>query len=74
MAPRATALLVRGLRRLGFAEVGYLVPNRFRFGYGLTPEIVALAAERAPGLIVTVDNGMSSDAGVAAARDAESTC
>ncbi len=62
------ALLVRGLRRLGFAEVGYLVPDRFRFGYGLTPEIVALAAEREPGLIVTVDNGMSSEAGVAAAR------
>ena len=64
----STALLVRGLRRLGFAEVGYLVPDRFRFGYGLTPEIVALAAERAPQLIITVDNGMSSDAGVAAAR------
>lgn len=64
----STALLVRGLRRLGFAEVGYLVPDRFRFGYGLTPEIVALAEERAPQLIITVDNGMSSDAGVAAAR------
>jgi single-stranded-DNA-specific exonuclease len=62
------ALLVRGLRRLGFGDVGYLVPDRFRFGYGLTPEIVALAAARAPGLIVTVDNGMSSEAGVAAAR------
>jgi len=62
------ALLVRGLTRLGFAEVGYLVPDRFRFGYGMTPEIVALAAERAPGLIVTVDNGMSSEAGVAVAR------
>jgi single-stranded-DNA-specific exonuclease len=44
------------------------VPDRFRFGYGLTPEIVALAAERQPQLIVTVDNGMSSDEGVAAAR------
>lgn len=64
----STALVVRGLRRLGFSEVGYLVPDRFRFGYGLTPEIVALAAERAPDLIITVDNGMSSDAGVAAAR------
>jgi single-stranded-DNA-specific exonuclease len=62
------ALLVRGLKRLGLNDAGYLVPDRFRFGYGLTPEIVALAAERAPGLIVTVDNGMSSDAGVAAAR------
>jgi len=65
----STALLVRGLRRLGFPDVGYLVPDRFRFGYGLTPEIVALAAERDPGLIITVDNGMSSNAGVAAARD-----
>jgi single-stranded-DNA-specific exonuclease len=64
----STALLVRGLRRLGFAQVGYLVPDRFRFGYGLTPEIVTLAAKRAPGLIITVDNGMSSNAGVAAAR------
>lgn len=63
------ALLVRGLGRLGFAEVGYLVPDRFRFGYGLTPQIVALAAERRPGLIVTVDNGMSSEAGVRAARE-----
>jgi single-stranded-DNA-specific exonuclease len=65
----SSALMVRGLRRLGFADVGYLVPDRFRFGYGLTPEIVALAAERSPELIITVDNGMSSDAGVAAARE-----
>ena len=64
----SSALLVRGLSRLGFEGVGYLVPDRFRFGYGLTPEIVALAAEREPGLIITVDNGMSSDTGVAAAR------
>lgn len=64
----SSALLVRGLRRLGMRDAGYLVPDRFRFGYGLTPEIVALAAERKPDLIVTVDNGMSSDAGVAAAR------
>jgi len=50
----ACALGVRGLRALG-AEVGYLVPNRFDFGYGLTPEIVQLAATRRPRLIVTVD-------------------
>jgi single-stranded-DNA-specific exonuclease len=62
------ALVVRALRGCGFAAVDFLVPNRFEFGYGLTPEIVALAAARAPSLIVTVDNGISSTAGVAAAR------
>ena len=40
----STALVVRQLRRLGFADVEFLVPNRFEFGYGLTPEIVQLAA------------------------------
>ncbi len=64
----STALVVRGLRALRFAHVDFLVPNRFRFGYGLTPEIVALAASREPSLIVTVDNGVSSVAGVEAAR------
>ncbi len=64
----STALIVRCLRAWGFASVDFLVPNRFEYGYGLTPEIVALAAERAPTLIVTVDNGISSNAGVAAAR------
>src|SRR5208283_398338 len=43
----SSALMVRALRSLGFAQVDFLVPNRFRFGYGLTPEIVALAATRA---------------------------
>jgi single-stranded-DNA-specific exonuclease len=60
----STALVVRALRGMGFAHVDFLVPNRFRFGYGLTPEIVELAATRAPSLIVTVDNGVSSVAGV----------
>jgi single-stranded-DNA-specific exonuclease len=64
----STALVVRGLRALQFAHADFLVPNRFRFGYGLTPEIVALAATRQPSLIVTVDNGVSSVAGVEAAR------
>jgi single-stranded-DNA-specific exonuclease len=64
----STALIVRCLRAWGFAHVDFLVPNRFEFGYGLTPEIVGLALERAPSLIVTVDNGISSIAGVAAAR------
>jgi len=58
------ALVLRSLRRLGFADVGYLVPNRFEFGYGLTPEIVALAAQSSPALIITVDNGISSHEGV----------
>jgi len=66
----STALFVRALRSWGFAAVDFLVPNRFEFGYGLTPEIVALAAARRPALIVTVDNGISSNAGVAAARAA----
>ncbi len=61
------ALAVRGLRLLGARQVSYLVPNRFEFGYGLTPEIVAVAAERSPDLLVTVDNGISSVAGVEAA-------
>ena len=65
----STALMVRNLTRWGFAHVDFLVPNRFEFGYGLTPEIVALAATRSPSLIVTVDNGISSLAGVAAARE-----
>ena len=64
----STALMLRALRAWGFAAADFLVPNRFEFGYGLTPEIVAVAAERAPSLIVTVDNGVSSNAGVAAAR------
>ncbi len=64
------AVALRALRALGAAQVDYLVPNRFEFGYGLTPEIVALAVERSPDLIVTVDNGVSSVAGVAAASAA----
>ncbi|WP_374347631.1 single-stranded-DNA-specific exonuclease RecJ [Chitinimonas sp.] len=64
----ACAVGVRGLRLLG-ALVEFLVPNRFEFGYGLTPEIVDLAAQRQAQLIVTVDNGIASVAGVARARD-----
>ncbi len=65
----STALIVRALRAMHFAHVDFLVPNRFRFGYGLTPEIVTLAATRRPSLIVTVDNGVSSIAGVEAAHE-----
>ena len=64
----STALVLRCLRAFGFADIDYLVPNRFDFGYGLTPEIVAVAAERSPTLLVTVDNGVSSIDGVADAR------
>jgi single-stranded-DNA-specific exonuclease len=64
----STALMVRALRAWGFASVDFLVPNRFEFGYGLTPEIVTLAASRSPTLIITVDNGISSIAGVEHAR------
>jgi single-stranded-DNA-specific exonuclease len=64
----STALMLRALRAWGFANVDFLVPNRFEFGYGLTPEIVAVAATRQPTLLVTVDNGISSLAGVASAR------
>jgi single-stranded-DNA-specific exonuclease len=64
----STALVVRALRAWGFAAVDFLVPNRFEFGYGLTPEIVRLASQRAPSLIITVDNGTSSAAGVVEAR------
>jgi single-stranded-DNA-specific exonuclease len=63
----ACAVAVRGLRMLG-ARVDYLVPNRFEYGYGLTPEIVELAASREPDLLVTVDNGIASVDGVAAAN------
>ncbi len=64
----SSALIVRALRAYGWPEVDFLVPNRFEYGYGLTPEVVALAASRSPTLIVTVDNGISSVTGVAAAR------
>lgn len=63
----ATAVAVKGLRALG-ANVGFLVPNRFEYGYGLTPEIVALAALQKPDVIITVDNGIASVDGVQAAN------
>ncbi|MFL9925884.1 single-stranded-DNA-specific exonuclease RecJ [Herbaspirillum lusitanum] len=64
----ACAVGLRGLRSLG-AHVDYIVPNRFEYGYGLTPEIVELTIrEKAPDIIVTVDNGIASIDGVAAAK------
>lgn len=65
----STALALRCLRQMGAENVSYLVPNRFEYGYGLTPEIVDVAAQRSPELIITVDNGISSVAGVARARE-----
>ena len=66
----STTLALLGLRMLGAADVDFLVPNRFEYGYGLSPEIVAVAAERRPYIIITVDNGISSIDGVAAAAQA----
>ncbi len=66
----ASTVGMLGLRLLGAAHVDYLVPNRFEYGYGLTPEIVAVALQRTPDLLVTVDNGISSVEGVAAAKAA----
>lgn len=72
----ACAVAIRGLRAMG-ADVDYLVPNRFEYGYGLTPEIVELAASgvksstgtRKPDLLITVDNGIASIDGVARATE-----
>jgi len=66
----ASSVGLLGLRMLGAAHVDYLVPNRFEYGYGLTPEIVAVALQRQPDLLITVDNGISSVEGVAAANAA----
>ncbi len=63
----ACAVGVRALRRMG-ADVDYLVPNRFELGYGLTPELVDIAAARKPDLLITVDNGIASVEGVDRAR------
>ena len=64
------ALAIRGLRAMGAENVAYLVPNRFQYGYGLTPEIVEVAKGFDPALIVTVDNGISSLQGVKVAKEA----
>ncbi len=66
----STAVAVRSLRGFGAGSVDFLVPDRFRFGYGLSPGIVEVARERSPDLILTVDNGISSHAGIAAAHQA----
>jgi len=64
-----SALLVRGLRALGASRVSYLIPSRFTSGYGLGPAVVDAAAGLGAGLIITVDNGISSLAGVRRAHE-----
>jgi len=65
----ACALAMRGLKAMGAHDVQYIVPDRFEHGYGLSPEVVELAADLQPDLIVTVDNGISSVEGVSLARN-----
>lgn len=64
----ATAVSVSLLSAMGASQVDYLVPNRFEFGYGLTPEIVTLALAKEPAVIMTVDNGISSHEGIQLAQ------
>jgi len=64
----STTCAIRALRAFGAEDVHFIVPNRFEYGYGLTPEIVELAAADKPDLLVTVDNGIASVSGVAAAN------
>ncbi|KUJ84340.1 single-stranded-DNA-specific exonuclease RecJ [Microbulbifer flavimaris] len=66
----SSTLAMLALGAMGAAGVDFLVPNRFDFGYGLTPEIVEVAKDHGPHLLITVDNGISSIDGVAAARAA----
>lgn len=63
----ACAVALKGLRAFG-ARVDFIVPNRFEYGYGLTPEIVHLAAKGHPDILITVDNGIASVEGVAEAN------
>jgi single-stranded-DNA-specific exonuclease len=65
----STALSMLAFRALGFTNIDYLVPNRFDYGYGLTPETVDLAIAKGAQIIMTVDNGISSIAGVAHAKN-----
>lgn len=63
------AVAVNGLQLLGASQVSFVVPNRFEYGYGLTPEIVHLVQAQSPHVIITVDNGISSIDGVRAAKE-----
>ncbi len=64
----STALMMEALSLLGFSQHSFIVPNRFEYGYGLTPEIVELAAKQGADLIITVDNGISCLSGVDRAK------
>jgi single-stranded-DNA-specific exonuclease len=63
-----TAIAIRGLRMFGAKNLGYAVPNRFRHGYGLTPVLVEELRGQRPDILITVDNGVAANAGVAAAK------
>lgn len=65
----STTIAIKALRMFGARKAQFLVPNRFAYGYGLTPELVAASKSFAPDLIVTVDNGIANHAGVQAAKD-----
>ncbi|MCX7098816.1 MAG: single-stranded-DNA-specific exonuclease RecJ [Methylococcales bacterium] len=67
------ATAIKGLQLLGAGQVSFVVPNRFEYGYGLTPEIVELVKQQNPDVIITVDNGISSVEGVQAAKAAGMT-
>jgi single-stranded-DNA-specific exonuclease len=60
---------IKGLKLLGVRDVSFVVPNRFKYEYGLTPELVELVKQQQPDIIITVDNGISSIEGVKVARD-----
>jgi len=64
----STAVFIRALHMMGQSQVDYLVPNRFEYGYGLSPELVEEATKFQPNLLITVDNGISSLAGTTAAK------
>ena len=64
----STVLALKVLKQFGLQNISYLIPNRFEYGYGLSPEIVAAAAIQKPDVIVTVDNGIASLDGVLAAQ------
>jgi len=65
----SSAVAIKSLKAMGAKQVDYLVPNRFEYGYGLTPEIVNLASKKKPDIIITVDNGISSIQGVNRAHE-----
>ncbi|HBG94532.1 MAG TPA: single-stranded-DNA-specific exonuclease RecJ, partial [Chromatiaceae bacterium] len=64
-----SAVAILGLRALGAEDVRYLTPSRFKHGYGLSPAVVDAAESAKPDLLITVDNGIASIAGVARARE-----